>query len=108
MSGVAGVTTNPSMRQPPPAGRAARRRVFGKRAAAWMAEATDGPGAAPAGSMDRDVAMLRRRIVATAGAPSMRLPWAVGVLVIAVLSIGLWFDAFEAATLLARTLARVM
>ena len=78
----------------------APRRAFGQRLPGA------GAGTAPR-AMNRDVPDLRRRIDEHAPTLQGRLPWAVGSIVILVLSAGLWLDVFEVATLLARHVARM-
>ena len=78
----------------------APRRAFGQRPPG--AGATMAPRA-----MNRDVPDLRRRIDEHAPTLQGRLPWAVGSIVILVLSAGLWLDLFEVATVLARHVARI-
>ncbi len=74
------------------------RRAFGTRRSAHVAR-----------SVDSGVADMRRRIGgASAATLPGRLPWAIGGVLIAVLSAMLWMDAFQMATTLAHELARIL
>jgi len=79
----------------------AQRRPFGKRRV-WTDPAAEGPR-----SVDRGVADMRQRIGATPSALPARLPWALGGGMIVAVSVVLWLDLFQVATLLARELSQV-
>ncbi len=57
--------------------------------------------------MDTGVADMRRRIGASAPLLPRHLPWAAGAVAIGALSLALWLDTFEVASLLASSVSRL-